>query len=162
MPRVYSQKANKDYPDQGIKKGDTYYRWCLRPGGPRGLSQHFKSSTYPKPWQLTNSPFLQQLYQLQERLGSLEFDDVEDFIGDIESLQGECQDSLDNMPEQLQEAPTGELLTERIEALDEWRNEIDSVNDNHDAEKEVDETDDEWANRCDTASAELQDCQCSL
>ena len=33
MPRVSTQKAAKDYPDQGIKKGDQYFHWKFRFGG---------------------------------------------------------------------------------------------------------------------------------
>lgn len=47
MPRVQKQKAAKDYPDQGIQKGDTYFKWSFRYGGT------YKSKTYPKPSQLT-------------------------------------------------------------------------------------------------------------
>lgn len=49
MPRVHRQKAAKDYPEHGIAKGDTYYRWAFRYGGKR------KSKTYPRPSQLTQS-----------------------------------------------------------------------------------------------------------
>ena len=37
------------------------------------------------------------------------------------------EDSLDNMPESLQYAPTGELLQERIDACDNAMNEVDSA-----------------------------------
>lgn len=49
MPRVEKQKAAKDYPDQGIQKGDTYFKWSFRYGGTH------KSKTYPRPSQLTQS-----------------------------------------------------------------------------------------------------------
>lgn len=52
MPRVKSQRANKDYPEHGIKRGDTYYKWSIRTG--MGGTTYI-SKTYPKPSQLTNS-----------------------------------------------------------------------------------------------------------
>lgn len=33
MPRVYTLRANKAYPEHGIAKGDTYYKWSFRYGG---------------------------------------------------------------------------------------------------------------------------------
>jgi hypothetical protein len=39
------------------------------------------------------------------------------------------------MPEQLQSAPTGEFLQERIDALEQWYNEIDCVECNIDPEE---------------------------
>ena len=52
MPRVLTQRANKDYPKEGIKKGDTYYKWSIRMG--RG-GHTFISKTPPRPSQLTQS-----------------------------------------------------------------------------------------------------------
>jgi len=52
MPKVLTQRANKDYPEQGIKKGDTYYKWSIRSG--RG-GQTFISAKPPRPSQLTQS-----------------------------------------------------------------------------------------------------------
>ena len=67
MPRVYTVRANKDYPDQNIEKGQTYFKWKTRPGG-RGTGIVHRSPTYPKPWQLTSSPFLQELYLILHAL----------------------------------------------------------------------------------------------
>ena len=50
MPRVYTvNAARKDYPDDGISKGDTYYYWKFNYGS------KVKSKTYPKRSQLTRS-----------------------------------------------------------------------------------------------------------
>ena len=46
-----------------------------------------------------------------------------------EELRDETQDKLDNMPEQLQEADTGQLLQERIEALENAINEFGCLDD---------------------------------
>ena len=95
----FTKKAQKDYPEFGIKKGDSYYYWSLMTG-PRS-SITYKSLTQPKPSQLTSSPFLSTLYEIQERIEEVEFtelDDlksfVEEIVGDIGSLKDETQSSL--------------------------------------------------------------------
>lgn len=130
MPRVHSQKARKDYPAEGIVAGDIYYKWTLRPGG-RGRGRLYRSSSYPKPWQLTSSPYLQEVYMIQDRVASLEFSDsieseLGEIIGELEGVRDQCQESLDNMPESLQSSPTGELLQERIENMESAIQELES------------------------------------
>jgi len=128
MPRVHKvNKARKDYPEQGIQKGDTYYWWKFRYGGKR------MSKDYPKRQQLTNSGFLIQVYGIEDSYQQYETfeglqEHIEDVCSQIEDLLSEVQDSLDAMPYHLQESsPTGELLTQRIESLEEWRSELESV-----------------------------------
>jgi chromosome condensin MukBEF complex kleisin-like MukF subunit len=124
MPRVYHvKKARKDNPV--VKAGEPYYWWKFA-FGPKQYSK-----TYPKRSLLTQSNFLSQFYDLQDsfslKADSLE-DDVSDLISNLEMLRDECQDSLDNMPEHLQESSdSGMLLTERIENLDMAISEIESI-----------------------------------
>ncbi len=49
MPRVTTSKANKDYPAEGIKRGDVYYSWAFFRQPTR------RSKTYPRPSQLCNN-----------------------------------------------------------------------------------------------------------
>jgi len=149
MPRVtHVKSARKDNPV--CKAGEPYYWWKFRYGG-----KHY-SLTYPKQSQLTQSAYLGNIYDLSDQLGGInisgneyEGDEVglkleeaksdakmqlEEVQGSIQEAGEECQESLDNMPEQLQYAPTGELLQERIDAcecvdqeIDSAVNEIDSV-----------------------------------
>lgn len=130
MARVTTvKKAQKDIPNTDIKKGDSYYWWKFRFGG-----KHF-SKTPPKRSQLTQSGFLSQLYDLQDRIAEFTAEAKEDFdsfkeeiMSEIENLKDECQNSLDNMPEHLQEgSSSGQTLTERIDALDNWYSEIDGI-----------------------------------
>lgn len=157
MPRVHTQIARNDIYEEGkqvkdpktktgtrldssqpankndkviVKKGQTYYWWKFRYGGKR------ISTTYPKASQLTQSAYLGQLYDIQERMGDIrqavdhpdDFDGVVDEIkSDLENLKDETQSSLDNMPEQLQSAPTGELLQERVDALESAISEFDGL-----------------------------------
>lgn len=157
MARVHTvQKAAKDYPTQGIKKGDTYYWWKFRFGG-----KH-KSKTYPKRSQLTQSAFLQSLYALQD---DFVFDTEDpgssrdELVSEIENLRDECQSSLENMPEHLQESSdSGVMLQERIEALEGWISELEQVD--CDIDDELSEEDRE--ERAEEIVAELQGCECNL
>ena len=130
MPRVYKvEKARKARPEHGIEVGDTYYHWTFY-RSPMSISK-----TRPTKYQLTRSSFQLALYAIQDQIADMlptDVDDaesiVQDIISDISSLRDECQDSLDSMPEALQDtSSSGELLTERIDALDEWENELSSV-----------------------------------
>ena len=128
MPRVTRVKsAQKDNPV--CKAGEPYFWWKFRHGGKR------YSLTYPKPSQLTQSAYYQSLYGLQEYLDAQEPPENED---DFEMLRDEatsqmqeiadtCQESRDNMPESLQDAPTGELLQERIDACENAISEMENV-----------------------------------
>lgn len=130
MPRVITIKsARKDYPDDGIQKGDTYYKWKFNFG------PLYRSKTYPKPSQLTRSEYLGTLYSIQERIP--EFSEMTE-ASDVESLAEELKDELqclcdetqekhDNMPEQLQDSDSGMLLQERVDNLENVINEFDSL-----------------------------------
>lgn len=146
MPRVYKvESARKDYPEAGIKKGDTYYHWEFRFGGKR------KSKTYPKPSQLTQSAFLQQLYSIQE-IGlpadeSLK-DIVEDIAGQLRDLGEEQQNSLDNMPEGLQQGSTGEMLQTRIDSCESVADEIENIDlSGPDTDEEKEDPETYWADK---------------
>jgi hypothetical protein len=174
-----------------IAKGESYYWWQFKNSG-----KSF-SKTAPKASQLTQSSFLSTYYSLQERISDINVSNKEDFdaekediLSEIESLKDQCQDSLDNMPESLQSSPTGELLQERIDGLDEWYSEIEQVEcedydeeeikkeiieeyrddlDEEDEEKETgepgdleDQVNDKIQAFVDDAISELQNCSCSL
>lgn len=144
------KKARKDI-SETIKKGDSYYWWKFRYGG------KVCSKTYPKRTQLTRSGFLQDLWSIEDEISAFSCSDIselesfrEQIISDIENLSDECQNSLDNMPEHLQDtSDSGMLLNERIEALNNWRDEIEAIN--IDDETDVDE-----------ALGELQDLSSGL
>lgn len=125
MPRVnHVNKARKDYPDAGIKKGESYYFWTFR-----FPTSKIRSKTYPKRSRLTQSPFLSQLYEIQDSTKEIDAGDIDGYLDelepDLESLKEGCEESLENMPEALQDtSDTGILLSERIENLDEWIGEI--------------------------------------
>lgn len=111
-----------------IAKGESYYWWAFQ------YRPKQYSKTAPRRSQLTQSDFLSQLYDLEDRLESCSVANKDDFdsfkeelMSEIETLKDECQEKLDNMPEQLQSAPSGEILQERIDALENWHSEIESI-----------------------------------
>ena len=131
MPTVQHVKARKDYPNQGIKKGEMYYTWSINFGGT------YRSKTPPQQSQLTTSEFLRTLYAAQESVGDMKptsyatCEDVaaelEQIKSDLEQLKEETEEKLNNMPEGLQQGSTGELLQERIDNLDSLIGEFDSL-----------------------------------
>lgn len=155
MPRVHHVKANKNYPEAGIKKGEKYYWWKFRFGGKR------MSKKPPKASQLTQSEFLQNMYSAQEdveaavkefreavennrdkALDNKEARDalvtaLQDAQGNVEEWGQECEDKRSNMPDSLQDAPSGELLQTRYEQCQQIAQELD------DAASEIDEMDDD-------------------
>jgi hypothetical protein len=112
--------------DGGIKKGQSYYWWKFKRGGKRF------SLTPPRASQLTQSAFYGTLADLQDRINALEpneslVDEVPSLSEALQELGEECQSSLDNMPEGLQQGPTGELLQERIDACQGAADELDGI-----------------------------------
>ena len=143
MPRVYHiKKARKDNPV--AKKGEEYYWWQ------NAFRAKQFSKTRPKPSQITGSAFLSSLYGLQEDLEAGFFTDfdslqsqLDDLAQQLDDLQQECQDSLDNMPEHLQDtSDSGMLLTERIDELESAVSQMQSI----EASEEPDDWSDEIQN----------------
>lgn len=131
-----------------IHKGESYFWWAFQRG------PVLYSKTQPKPSQLTQSTFLSSVYSLGERISELvdindkdDFDSIkEELLSEIEELKDQCQESLENMPESLQYSPVGELLQERIDELDSWYSDIDTI-EVEEIEQEDEETDEEFQER---------------
>lgn len=151
MPRVHhvkrARKPNPVVTAEDIERAKSgqdpdaasYYFWEFRFGG-----KQF-SKTPPKQSQLTQSEFLSQAYELNERIEGLDISsdirdlqsEVEDIIGEIRQLGEEQQEKRDNMPFQLQDSESGALLEERYEACEEWASNLESVD--FDVEEAFDE-----------------------
>lgn len=142
MPIIHTVKARKDYPAEGITKGDTYFKWTTRvTAGKSYIKRVHRSMVRPRPSQLTSSEFLSQAHQLNERIEDFADpaapdDFLDELKGDAESLRDETQEKLDNLPENLQGAPTGELLQERIDALESFISELEGLDVPEDDEPE--------------------------
>lgn len=132
-----------------INVGESYYTWCFYGGQPQ------YSKTAPKRSQLTQNWFKTELYSIQEEIEEYETQDAEDvatlvesIIESIESLRDECQEHLDNIPEQLQESDAGQTLQSRIDALDDALADLENIE--TEFESEIDESerdmmsDEEW------------------
>lgn len=145
MARVKRRVSRKDYPDQNILKGETYYSWQLYKG------PLIRSKTYPRRSQLTGSYFLQRVYDLMDLdLPAVKTaDELRDIANEISSLGEEMEDSLNNMPEQLQNAPTGEQLATRVQNCSDFANEIESIAD----ELENNESEDALTDAIDAVSS---------
>lgn len=171
MPRVnYVKKARKDNP--AVKKGESYYWWKFRYGG-----KHY-SRNRPRPSQLTQSAYLSQVRGLIEMIEDNSTETWDDFDSlreevksELDNIRDECQSNLDNMPDQLQYAPVGELLQERINALESAESDIDYIDEFNEDEPTLGDFDDndefenaydEWQTNLnchvDNAKQEMIDC----
>jgi len=129
----FVKSARKDYPDAGIAKGDSYYWWSFRFGGRR------VSKTPPKPSQLTQSEFLSTMYSAQEQvevMSASTVPELEEIVGDLRSLAEDIRslgdnqaDKLSNMPDNLQQAETGQLLESRVGACETIGQDLDEAAD---------------------------------
>lgn len=117
--------ARKAIPSAGIEVGQPYYWWKFRFGG-----KHV-SKTYPKQSQLTQSEFLSQMYDINDRLQAVDADnaadEVAEIISELEDIASELVDKLGNMFGSLQYSPTGELLQERIDAVNDMASELENI-----------------------------------
>jgi len=153
MPRVtFVKKAQK--PNSAVSQNDidraklgeegraSYYWWQFR-YGPKQCSK-----TRPRPSQLTQSAYYGTIYSIQEEMqdagGYEDASDLESardgWAEQARELGSECEESLQNMPESLQQAPTGELLEQRVSAMEAWASELECADvamDDHDAELET-------------------------
>lgn len=154
----FVKKARKDYLDNKIKKGDSYYWWKFN-----FSSVIHRQLNAPRRSQLTQSPFLSELYGIQDDISEMEFtedveSELEEITGRVQELIDQAQESLDNMPEHLQESSaSGETLRERVDALEDWHNELDSI------ETEIeDDTDQDKAEQIEIIGANIKDAECNL
>lgn len=81
-------------------------------------------------WEVTTSDYQLRageiVYRWRENYDTSE-DGIASIVSDLEELRDELQDRLDNMPEGLQEGDIGQLLQERIDALDSAISDLESI-----------------------------------
>ena len=122
-------KARKD--NSAVKKGESYWWWQFRHGGKR------YSATKPRASQLTQSEYKSQFYALQEEFEDYKLTDracieafkdfVEELADRVRELGSEQEEKRDNMPEQLQDSESGELLQRRAEACENLGQELEEL-----------------------------------
>lgn len=125
MARPVQRKANKDYPQNGIKKGDTYWyvKLKLQRGGivKRSLTP-FKRS------QLTTSEFQSALYDWEDEKDGLgDMDNAQSLADTIREIGEEQQGKFDNMPEGLQQGDTGQMIEQRAQACEQAASDIEEI-----------------------------------
>lgn len=138
MTKVYLVKsARKECKDtftgETIKVGESYYWWNIRFQG-RKISKN-----PPKSGQLTQSEFWQTVYGIQEEIEALVADET--IIGklgsikdEIDTLKDETGDKLNNIPDNLQNSQTAELLQSRVNLLQAWYDNFDGIDTDIDSE----------------------------
>lgn len=167
MPRVSAKKKNKagepyacDRCTEKIVAGQGYYEWSFRYGGTH--RQH-TSHGAPKASQLTQSKMSAAYAAIESAEDSIAgADNVEDIrsaleecASEIENVKDEYQESRDNMPEALQDGPTGEEIGEKVEALESFAGELSDAASNLEefGEEEPDDADSDehtaWQERYD-------------
>lgn len=127
----FVKKARKDYPEHGVKKGESYWWWKFNFSRIKYISKEKPSRS-----QLTQSSFFSTLWAIEDGMGErfaghVCSDDIQNeldnLISEIEELRDEVQGNKDNMPYQLQESDTGQMLQERVEGLENWINELNGI-----------------------------------
>jgi hypothetical protein len=143
----YVKKARKAIKGTDIKKGDSYYWWQF--------AFHSKqvSKRYPRRSQYaTTSEYLGTAYDIEDDIQAMKLEDVsegclDEFISRIEEIKDQAESSLDNIPDQLKEAPAGETLQQYIDAFDEFQSELEGVDLSNLSEDDyIEEATEEWNN----------------
>lgn len=162
------QKARKTYVcakcQQKINIGDEYWKHSFMYGP---VVIHCNKHPFKRA-ELTHSDYLQTIYSLidDESMAAdmpSELEETRDeYVSTLEDLRSQCEDSLDNIPEQLRDADAGTLLQERIDRVDSAISDLediefedadeDEMKENN--EQEEDELDEDYANRISDLLAE--------
>lgn len=119
MGQITWQKSRKEYKcskcGTSISKGDDYKRIIINFKKPRIVCDRCKI----KRSELTDSEYLQWLYDLQDDCDCENDIDKDYLISELEGKKEELDDKLSNMPESLQDSSSsGMQLSERIESID--------------------------------------------
>lgn len=167
MPKIQEVKRCRKSPGQcskcqkKINVGDPYRYWESRvTAGKAYISRKTVRCTdsvcRPMPSEMTQSAFWGPVFALQEQgFDGSDMDELEasrdSVVEELNNIKSEQEDKLSNMPEGLQQGSTGEMIQERIDALESAIGDLESVDISWDpGEKGAEETDEEFEN----ASAE--------
>ena len=132
MARYFTAKAAKDYPQHGIKKGDTYYYWTP---GFRGVKQ--MSLKPPRQSQLTTSK-MSAAYAAGEALDDAigEASCIEDItsameqaIDDIRSVAEEYDEAANATTGNGNRVPNADEMEEKAQGLNDWADSLESDKD---------------------------------
>ncbi len=158
MAKIERPKARKEYKcskcGEIIKVGDTYLK-----GTPFRRSPVIRCTKCGlRSWELSSSEYVQGVGRVcdcwEEDYGCDE-DTAQSIADELSNILGDTQDSLDNMPEGLQEGNTGELLQERIDNLDSAISDLECID--YDTIKENAKVDVDSEEGTDEYEAELEE-----
>jgi len=144
MPKLHHvKKARKDNEKYKIKRGDSYYWWQF------AFGSKICSLTRPKRSQLTQSWFYGAIYDLEDEYQTLKPQNyldsdsldslVEDIKGSLQEILEQCQESIENIPPNLEYSPSADILNDRVEGLEEWIDNLGSVETDVDIDVEDEE-----------------------
>lgn len=81
-------------------------------------------------WEVTTSEYVSKVgeikYRWQDMYGVSE-SSVEEMVSQLEEIRNELDDKLSNMPDSLKDSPTGVLLEERIEQIEETTSRLEDI-----------------------------------
>ena len=147
MPQVHHvKKARKSRSKHGIRKGQPYWWWWRRAARSRARGVKVFSATRPRPSQLC-SGYASDVLAIRERLEDALADPptfadaLEGAATDVKEIRDDLEAKRDNMPEQLQDAGTGEVLAERMGECDDLAQALDDAAD--DVRRILSETDED-------------------
>lgn len=131
MPRVHTARAAKDYPEHGIKRGETYYHWSFF-RGPKMMS-----ATPPRQSQITGSANLSQAYAVGEGLEDALSaatcpEDVCSALDDAISAAAEAREAYEETISNLEESfqggcPALDDANEKRDALEAYESELENA-----------------------------------
>lgn len=163
MATLKRQKARKEYVCSNssckkvIKVGEEYYRFSQSRFQPLRI---LCLACKPTRSQMTGSDFLAVVYDIEDSMAGLSVENMEEaqglideLVGQLEELRDETESRRDNMPESLQDAPTGEMLQGRYDSVEEMIGELEDI------ETEIDEelSEEEKQDRLEEILQEIQD-----
>lgn len=139
MAKLTTQKARKEYVcercKRTINKGESYYK----------IIQQFRP----------------ERIRCNDCRPERSEEGKDDLYAELESQRDDLQERLDNMSEQLQYAPTGEMLQERIDSIQSAIDDIDGVEypdkDDYTVERDDYEDEDEYNEAKEDKDSEYED-----
>ncbi len=134
MAKIFHRKARKDYPDQGIEKGDMYYTAKIKTG-PRS-SRVLRSKTPLRPSQMTTSPFKSGYHAMMEAWEADKEPDestIRDAAEACRELAEAASESYENMPEGLQQGDTGQMLETRRDECESKADDLEGFADEYES-----------------------------
>jgi hypothetical protein len=126
MPKVYAKKARKDYPAQGISRGDVYYEWAFYRQKPQ------KSLTPPTRAQLTQSEWragVYEVYDAERDWGSITPDEVREAAEQLQEAADAADEARENMPENLQDSEQGQMLEQACADIEQASADLEALAD---------------------------------